>query len=324
MASFGTAETPASSTNLTRSAKPQDPSSRGKFSGQGNLANQGSRPALRAGPGDLAYNRGTASPGSFANTLFIQGPASFRWDYYFDQIGQALSSGHGVIVLVPDIRKLDIVVHALESRFGPVSIVHSDLTGATRRENWLRLLQGKSTIAVGSRSAVLSPVKNLGLIVVDEEESHLYKAEEFPRYNAATVARIRANLQDCKALLGSFVPSIRTRYYMSQGKLGTACIATPGDVPDSPGASVTHMVISMLGTKRGMAISKQLHLALRDIFNDGERAVLFLNRRGTAPALVCSDCGSTIMCPRCSVALAYHARDKVMVCHTCGYSQPLL
>ncbi|NLC15730.1 MAG: primosomal protein N' [Firmicutes bacterium] len=290
---------------------------------------------------------------SFARSVFVQGPAASRWEYYFERMEHALSSGLGVIVLVPDIRKLGSAVRHLESRFGPVAVIHSDLRGSTRRENWLRLLEGRSGIAVGSRSAVFSPVRNLGLIVVDEEESHLYKAEESPRFNAATVARIRANLQGCQVLLGSFVPSVRIHYYMSKGELkntghhGTPaaisrceakspCRAEPtwedtspwADRPTSeglsacPDASVTYQVVSMLGTKRGLTISKHLHLALRDIFHDGERAVLFLNRRGTSSALVCCDCGSTVMCPRCSVSLAYHARETLMVCHTCGYREP--
>ncbi|HHY11698.1 MAG TPA: primosomal protein N' [Firmicutes bacterium] len=255
------------------------------------------------------------APGSFAGSLFIQGPASFRWDYYCAKIKEALDSGLGVIVLVPEIRKIDAAIRALQAWYnGPISLVHSDLPGAARREQWLSLLTGDSMLAVGTRSAAFSPVKNLGLIVVDEEESHLYKAGEFPGYNAVTVARARGNLENCRVLLGSFVPSVKTGYFINKGRLKPVKPSTPG-----LNVNVTHETISMLGRKRRVVISKELHLALRDIFNDGERAVLFLNRRGTSSSLVCTDCGNTIMCPRCSVSLAYHARDSQMVCHTCGY-----
>jgi primosomal protein N' (replication factor Y) len=258
---------------------------------------------------------------SFSESLFVQGPAASRWDYYLARIEEILSSGLGVIVLVPEIRKLDSVVPALESRFGPVALVHSDLTGSARRENWLRLLEGDAKLAVGTRGAVFSPVKNLGLIIIDEEESHLYKAEEFPGYNAVTVARMRANLQDCQVLLGSFMPSVRTRRHIDQGKLKPVEHPTSGDTSSHADVSVNHQIISMLGRKRGLTISRELHLALRDVFNEGERVLLFLNRRGTSSGLMCCDCGSIIMCPRCSVSLAYHGRDTLMVCHTCGYRE---
>lgn len=254
---------------------------------------------------------------SFEEASFVQGPASLRWDHYFAQIQDTLDSGKGVIVLVPEIRKLDRVARDLEARFGPVCILHSDLKGTVRRENWLKLLRGDVMLGVGTRGAVFGPVRDLGLIIVDEEESHSYKSEEFPGYNAVTVARIRARLQNCKVLLGSFAPSVRTRYFLEQGRLNQAAQVSPEDGT----ITVNHQIISMLGRKRGLAISKELHLALRDIFAQGERAVLFLNRRGTSSGLMCCDCGNIIMCPRCSVSLAYHARETLMVCHTCGLRQ---
>lgn len=281
-----------------------------------------SRKRLKPGVEIKAPQRKVSSYGktnadSAGETVFIQGPAYSRWGAYLEAIEQTLNAGQGVIVMVPEIRKTDAAKDALSPLCGGLSLVHSDLTGANRRTQWQRLLTGQATVALGTRTAVFSPVQNLGLIIIDEEESLFYKAEEFPRYNAVTVARARANLENCRVMLGSFVPSVRAHYYISTGKL--KALKQPSRCPD---VDVAHQTVSLLGRSRRVVITKEMHLALREVFNNGERAILFLNRRGTSSSLMCTDCGNTVMCPRCSVSLAYHARDLELVCHTCGYRQP--
>lgn len=249
--------------------------------------------------------------------LFVQGSFSFRWQIYLQAIRKALDSGIGVIVLVPEIRKIAAANGVLQPDCGDsISLVHSEMTAATRRKEWLSLLKGRKSLALGTRSAIFSPVRNLGLIVVDEEESAFYKAEEYPRYNAVTVARLRGQLDNCKVLLGSFVPSVRTRHLIGTGELKAV------KEPSRTQADVGLQTVSLLGKPRRLLISKELHLSLKRTFDSGERALLFLNRRGTSSSLVCTDCGNTIKCPRCSVSLAYHSKGPELVCHTCGYRQP--
>ncbi len=252
------------------------------------------------------------------DVLFVQGSFSFRWQIYLKAIREALSSGAGVIVLAPEIRKIAPAKSVLEPDCGEsLSLVHSEMAGATRRKEWLNLLKGRKTLALGTRSAIFSPVRNLGLIVVDEEESAFYKAGEYPRYNAATVARLRGQLENCKVLLGSFVPSLRARYFMDTGKLKAV------KEPSANEADVGIQTVSLLGKPRRLLVSKELHLSLKNTFDSGKRALLFLNKRGTSSSLVCTDCGNTIKCPRCSVSLAYHSKGPELVCHTCGYRQPV-
>ncbi len=254
--------------------------------------------------------------GDFSETVFVEGPFESRWDYYCAKIEQALKLNQGVIVLVPEIRKLDAAARILKARFeNSFRIMHSSQTGTTRRENWLRLLKGETKFVLGTRSAVFSPVAKLGLIIVEEEESYSYKAQEFPRFNAVTVAKARGALENSQVILGSFVASVKTRHDVSVGKVHQVNLPAPvyNDV------KVKREIISMLGRKKTMMFSKELHLALRDVFNRGGKAILFINRRGTSSSLICCDCGNAIMCPRCSVPLAYHGRKSKMVCHTCGF-----
>ena len=254
---------------------------------------------------------------AFAGVSFIQGPFSARWDSYCAKIKQTLDLGKGVLVLVPEIRRINLVMGVLRPvHDGPISLIHSGLSEKLRREQWLNLLVGRSRLALGTRIAVFSPVQNLGLIIVDEEESDSYKAQEFPGFNARTVARARGALEQIDVVLGSFVPSVKTRYEIDQGQVQL-------ERPYVPVSSTETSLdtVSMLGRKKRLVISEEVHLALKDVFDRGGRALLFLNRRGTAASLMCTDCGNTVMCPRCSVPLAYHGRGSEMVCHTCGFRQ---
>lgn len=260
-------------------------------------------------------NQGQSSAVS-SGVVFIQGSASYRWKIYIKAISKALSLGQGVVVLVPEIRKIETARAVLEPVCGrTLSLVHSELPGAKRRGEWLELLRGTKSVALGTRSAVFSPVRNLGLIIVDEEESTSYKAEEYPRYNAATVAKLRGEHENCRVFLGSFVPSVKTAYYVDTGKLKTEKEIF------SDAVEIKHETVSMLGRRRRVLISKELHLALKEAFDFGERALLFVNKRGTSSSLVCTDCGNTVTCPRCSVSLSYHSKGAQLVCHTCGYRQ---
>lgn len=249
--------------------------------------------------------------------LFIQGSHSFRWKMYQDAIEKAISAGFSVLVLVPEIARASIVEEELQSMYDRevVAVVHSDMSNVARRQQWLDIKQGKKRIVVGTRSAVFNPVRDLGLIIVDEEESPYYKAEEYPRYNGRTVARMRGRYQDCPVLLGSFVPSVVANFNLKEGKIRGVTEGFPAK------ENIDCQIVSLLGQKKRMLITKELHLAIGETFRDGNRALLFLNKRGTASSLVCRDCGNPIFCPRCSVPMAYHAREGQVVCHTCGYRE---
>jgi primosomal protein N' (replication factor Y) len=246
---------------------------------------------------------------------FVQGSDSFRWKTYVDAIDKTISSGSNVLVLVPEINKAHDFEQRLEPIYGKetIAVTHSDMTTASRKKQWLDVKDGKKRIVVGTRSAVFNPIRDLGLVIVDDEESLHYKAEEYPKYNGRTVARLRGKYENCSVILGSYVPSVVANVGLSEGGFCGFMEGFPmSDKVDSK-------IVSLLGSKKRVLISKELHLALADAFASEERGLLFLNRRGTASSLACTECGNVILCPRCSVPMAYHSKESELVCHTCGY-----
>lgn len=248
---------------------------------------------------------------------FVQGSDSFRWSVYLDAIEKAINAGSNVLVLVPEISRAEEAERRLAPIYGDevLAVVHSDMTAVSRRNQWLEVRDGKKRITVGTRSAAFNPIKDLGLVIVDEEESVHYKAEEYPKYNGRTVAKLRGRYENCPVILGSYVPSVVANYGFSQDMFDE--IKEGFRLRNN----VDSEIVSLLGRKNRVLISKELHLALADVFGAGKRALLFINKRGTASSLVCAECGNVILCPRCSVPMAYHSKESRLICHTCGYRE---
>jgi primosomal protein N' (replication factor Y) len=236
---------------------------------------------------------------------------SGKTEIYLQACEAALARGLGAIVLVPEIALAPQTVGRLHARFGDrVAIVHSGLGSAERRDERERIASGQARIVVGARSAVFAPVRDLGLICVDEEHDASYKQESDPRYDARTVAAKRASLEGVVAVYGSATPRPESWQRLERLELGGR-IAGP----------LPPVRVVDLRREAGYPLSAPLLGALGALAEHGGKAILLLNRRGVAPAVHCRACGTTLRCLDCDVALVLHT-GGILRCHHCAHAEP--
>ena len=242
---------------------------------------------------------------------------SGKTEVYLQAIAKELEAGKGAIVMVPEIALTPQTVGRFASRFGDrVAVLHSALSDGERYDEWHRIRSGAARVVVGPRSAVWAPVRNLGLIVVDEEHETSYKQDEMPRYHARDVAVLRGSLEGAKVVLGSATPSLESWMNVKRGKYALAemaCRAGAGRLPD----------IRIEDMRReagdgGLIYSRALLDAIRLRLERHEQTILFLNRRGYSRSAVCAGCGHVMTCPDCGVPYTYHQVDSCLRCHICG------
>ena len=258
-----------------------------------------------------AVERIVAGLGQPAHLLLYGATGSGKTEVYLRACEEALGRGRGAIVLVPEIALTPQAVGRFRARFGrAVALVHSGLTEAERRDERERIAAGEARVVVGPRSAIFAPVRDLGLICVDEEHDPSYKQESDPRYDARTVAAKRAALEGAVVVYGSATPRPESWERLERVELGGRL---------ARGLPPVRLVD--LRRESGYPLSAPLLAELGALADRGGKAVLLLNRRGVAPALQCRACGLTLRCENCDVALTLHA-DRRLHCHHCGYSTP--
>jgi primosomal protein N' (replication factor Y) len=246
-----------------------------------------------------------------ANLLLHGATGSGKTEVYLQACAAALERDRGAIVLVPEIALTPQALGRFRARFGErIAVLHSALTDAERRDERTRIARGDATIVVGARSAVFAPVRNLGLICIDEEHDASYKQESDPRYDARTVAAKRAALENAVAVFGSATPRPESWGSLERLELGGRL---SGPLPP--------VKIVDLRREAGYPLSAPLLAELGAIADKGGKAILLLNRRGVAPALHCRACGTTLRCLNCDVSLVLHG-DRVLRCHHCGHAEP--
>ncbi len=255
--------------------------------------------------------------------FLLQGvTGSGKTEVYLRAIEETLKAGRGSITLVPEIALTPQTVGRWRTRFGDhVAVLHSGLGLGERFDQWRRIRTGEYRIVVGARSAVWAPVRDLGLIVIDEEQENSYKQDRTPRYHARDVAVERARLEDAAVVLGSATPSIESRY--KADKKDYTLLVLPKRIAERPMPAVE--IIDMRSAERaGQSgyMSAALLSELTETIKRKEKAILFLNRRGFANFVICRDCGHVIYCTRCNVSLTYHRATKTLVCHHCGHEEP--
>ncbi len=230
-------------------------------------------------------------------------------------IEEVLKNGGGVIYLVPEISMVPFPYQILSSNFGKVEIIHSMRAHGQRQGAWTRLASGEVRIAVGARSAVFAPVKNLSLIVVDEEHDLSYDQETSPRYNAVRVAEERARIEGAMVIFSSATPSLGTYLRAKRGEIKLYTLRKRlGGLP-LPQVEI----VSMKG-KKGL-ISREFATALEEAKQKGEQALILMNRRGFTSFLQCRSCGYVPLCPHCELPLTYHREENQLQCHYCGYQE---
>ncbi|MCB2186846.1 MAG: primosomal protein N' [Deltaproteobacteria bacterium] len=235
----------------------------------------------------------------------------------------ALGAGRDALLLTPEIGLTLRLAGLLESRFGggQVAVLHSGLSPAERRGEWARVAAGQARVVVGARSAVFAPLARPGVIVVDEEQDEAYKQEDRWRYHARDLALLRGQEQGCPVILGTATPAVTTWERARRGEIGL--LSLPRRVGGAKLPRLEVVDLKGAGPLRAGFLSPRLHQALGQTVAAGRQAILFLNRRGFAPALLCTGCGKTVGCPSCSVSLTLHRAAGRLVCHVCGHTRPV-
>jgi primosomal protein N' (replication factor Y) len=260
--------------------------------------------------------RDALTQGAYQAFLLYGITGSGKTEVYLRAAAECLRTGRSVLFLAPEIALTAQLTQAFRERFGAgIAVLHSQLTPAERYAQWLRIKQGDAPIVIGARSAVFAPLPNVGLIIIDEEHETAYKQSTPPTYHARTLAEARAREANAVLLLGSATPAMETFYRAEQGNLRRL------DLPERVGGAMlpeTHLID--LRGRPFQPISPELLDALRETLTAGNQAILFLNRRGFAPMLLCRECGYAPMCPNCAVSLVYHrGATPVLLCHHCGH-----
>jgi primosomal protein N' (replication factor Y) len=243
---------------------------------------------------------------------------------YLEAVRRALAAGRGAIVLVPEIGLTPQTVSRVRGAFGDqVAVLHSALSDGERADAWRLLRRGERRVAVGARSAVFAPVRDLGMIVLDEEHEASYKTGETPRYHARDVAAVRARLEGASLVLGSATPSLET---MELTARRARLLRLPERIGARPLPPVELIDLRVAARARGtgaVAWSEALDAAIVGTLARREQALLLLNRRGYAAFLQCPDCGEVWQCPRCTISLTVHTSPPGLRCHYCGHEEPL-
>ncbi len=260
-----------------------------------------------------------------ARPILLHGvTGSGKTEIYLHAIRETLARGKTALVLVPEISLTPQTVERFKSRFADtqdiVAVLHSHLSEGERHDEWHKVHSGRAKIVIGARSAVFAPLKNLGLIVVDEEHENSYKQEEAPRYHARDVAVVRARIEKCVILLGSATPSIESYYNALVKKYDLTKLTQRVDNCQMPLIRIVDLRQERRSERAATILSEKLRSAISDRLGKREQTILFLNRRGFSTSLLCSNCGKARDCPNCSVALTFHRSMSRLSCHLCGHT----
>lgn len=242
---------------------------------------------------------------------------------YLNLIRACLEKGKSAMLLVPEIALTPQLMRLVSSHFGGrAAMLHSSLRIGERYDEWKRVRSGEAKVVIGTRSAVFAPAQDLGLIILDEEQEHTYKSQNAPRYHAREVAIWRGAKEKALVLLGSATPSIESMYRAKSGEYDLYRLVERYNQHALPAVELADMR-QELKNGNGGTVSRRLLQELQSRAEKGEQAILFLNRRGNSRFVVCVDCGDVPQCPRCSVSLTYHSANRRLMCHYCGYSEPV-
>ena len=258
----------------------------------------------------------------FRTHLLFGVTGSGKTEVYLQAIKHALDQDKGVIVLVPEISLTQQTIDRFRSRFKEkISVLHHRLSHGERYDAWLDIANGKSNIVIGARSAIFSPVKNLGLIIVDEEHESSYKqSDEAPAYHARDIAVMRGKLTNSTVILGSATPAIESYTNALNGKYHLNKLHGRAEASSRPHVTIIDMNREYERAKGFTNFSEPLINAIKARHETGEQTILFLNRRGYHTTLFCQKCRKGISCKHCDQTLTYHYKNNSLCCHLCGYS----
>lgn len=254
--------------------------------------------------------------------FLLQGiTGSGKTEVYLQTIAEVLEKGEGALVLVPEIALTPQMVHRFKGRFGElVAVLHSGLSNGEKYDEWRKIEKGEARVVVGARSSVFAPIKNLGIIVIDEEHETSYKQSESPRYHARDVAVWRGERHDCPLVLGSATPALESRARASKGVYTLLELKNRVNSRPLPKVNIIDMREEMRAGNSSL-FSNHLTESLKDRLEKKEQSVLMLNRRGYSSFVMCRDCGFVLKCPNCDISQTLHMDSHSMKCHYCGHEE---
>lgn len=289
---------------------------------------EAAKPVLRSSEFQLNANQQKASDeiqttfGSFQPFLLYGITGSGKTEVYFDAMAKVLAQGRQVLFLLPEINLTPQLLKRVENRFAdvPTAVLHSQMAAGRRTQDYLRAMLGQAKLVIGTRLAVFTPLPDVGLIVVDEEHDGSFKQDNELRYHARDLAVWRAKQSGCPVVLGSATPSLESWHKAQSGAYRllqlTERAHTAAQLPQ-----VDILNIGRLKLDNGF--SPQALQLLKQNFEAGGMSLVYLNRRGFAPALFCGDCGHTFGCPNCSAKMVLHQRARQLRCHHCDHREPI-
>ena len=247
---------------------------------------------------------------------------SGKTEVYIRAMRVALELGRSALMLVPEIALTPVFSRRLRMHFGDrVAIFHSSLSRGERFDEWTRVTNGEARIVIGTRSAVFAPIRDLGLVIVDEEHESTYRQQDSPNYNGRDTAIVRAQKESAVVILGSATPSLESFHNASTGKYGY--LELPNRLGNRPMAVAE--IIDMRAVfdryQKPRVFSDELLEAIEQAHHKGEQSIILLNRRGYSSFVLCRSCGESIQCPNCDVTLTYHRSERVIICHYCNHRE---
>ncbi len=244
---------------------------------------------------------------------------SGKTEVYMHLISEVVKMGKCAIMLVPEISLTTQIVSRFYSRFGSdVAIFHSSLSDGEKYDEYKKIMNGEVHVVVGTRSAIFTPVNNLGIIIIDEEHSSNYKQDNNPRYHALDIAKWRSTYHKCPLVLGSATPSLETMARAKKNVYNYLALNNRIGASRLPSIKIVDMALEF--KKRNMILSDELQVEIMNTLERGEQVMLLINRRGYSTIMTCLSCGYTYKCPHCDISLTYHKTSNHLRCHYCGYT----
>ncbi|EFE51091.1 primosomal protein N' [Neisseria elongata subsp. glycolytica ATCC 29315] len=299
------------------------------WAGQGWIeTTEAAKPVLRSSEFQLNADQQQASDeiqtafGSFQPFLLYGITGSGKTEVYFDAMAKVLAQGRQVLFLLPEINLTPQLLKRVENRFAdvPTAVLHSQMAAGKRTQDYLRAMLGQAKLVIGTRLAVFTPLPDVGLIVVDEEHDGSFKQDNELRYHARDLAVWRAKQSGCPVVLGSATPSLESWHKAQSGAYRLLQLTERAHAA----AQLPQVDILNVGRlKLDNGFSPQALQLLKQNFEAGGMSLVYLNRRGFAPALFCGDCGHTFGCPNCSAKMVLHQRARQLRCHHCDHREPI-
>ena len=244
---------------------------------------------------------------------------SGKTEVYLNVIDEVLKEGKSAIMLVPEITLTMQIVNRFYEWFGDnVAIFHSGLSNGEKYDEYLKILRGEAKVVVGTRSAIFTPLKNIGVIIIDEEHSETYKQENTPKYNAKDIAITRGIYHNCPVILGSATPTLEAKARALKGVYQYLKLTKRAGVSLLPSVKIIDMVEEI--KKKNYIFSDELKEKMQSNIENKLQTIILLNRRGYSTTINCSKCGYTYKCPNCEITLTYHKSSDTLRCHYCGYT----